>query len=51
LIRKGCYFINKELVIENITWLKENDVGMYKLIMEELEVCNLDPDNLTWEEV
>jgi len=50
LIRKGCFFKIAELVLENLEWLRENDLRMYEQMFEEFAVCGLDINNLQWEE-
>jgi len=50
LIRKGCFFKDKELILENILWLRQNDILVYKLMLSELETYGLDPNNLAWKE-
>jgi len=48
-IRRGCYLKEKERILENFAWLKENDSEMHKDMLEELVVYGLDAENLKWE--
>jgi len=46
LIRKGCYFKNSKLVLDNLAWLKKYDVNMFEFMLEELGACGIDPERL-----
>ena len=51
LVKKGCYFKKRELILESLAWLKENDnSGLYKSMLLELKGYGLDPDNIEWKE-
>jgi len=49
-IRRGCFFKDKELILENLSWLRINETMIYEAMLSELKTYGLNPDNLDWKE-
>jgi len=50
LIRRGCFFKDKDLILENLAWLEQNDTLVYEVALSELKMLGLNPDNIEWKE-